>query len=74
MLKTQMIGKKINDLFLFFYSVRFIADVRESVAECQDMERVRLAFELNRQQDARMETNRAMSAASSIAQITDNEV
>lgn len=36
------------------------------MAECEDMERVRLAFELNRQSEVRVETGRALSAASSI--------
>jgi hypothetical protein len=65
--KFLLNAKNAND------RVRFIADVRESVAECQDMEHVRLVFELNRQDDSRRETSRAMSSASSLAPTVNSE-
>lgn len=46
------------------FRVRFIVDVKESVAECIENERVRIGFELNRMPDIRRKTARASSSSS----------
>ncbi|KAI6175713.1 SEC7 domain-containing protein [Aphelenchoides bicaudatus] len=50
--------------------VRFIIDVKESVAECEENEKIRLSFELDRQ--ARREAVRTPSDSSSL-DTTDND-
>lgn len=70
MRRTGNIFRFLNTYLLF--RIRFIIDVKESVFECEENERVRIGFELNRQAEARREASRTPSTSSSI-ETTDNE-